>query len=242
MAVYVIIPARYGSKRFPGKPLVSIKGRPMIQHVMERAGRARDVAGVWVATDDERIAEAVRAFGGEVVMTSPELRSGSDRVAAAAEILGIGDEHIVVNVQGDQPLLPAEVIDLTVAAITGEPGVDMATPVIRFTNPEEIDDPDNVKVVMDARGNALYFSRAVVPYPREEALATYYKHLGIYAFTRPFLATFARLPSGVLESTEKLEQLRVLEAGYQIRCVISPWDSPEVDRPEDAREVEELLG
>ncbi|MBI5524478.1 MAG: 3-deoxy-manno-octulosonate cytidylyltransferase [Desulfarculus sp.] len=241
MAMYVIIPARYGSTRFPGKPLVSINGRPMIQHVMERAGRAKGVTAVAVATDDERIARAVRAFGGQVVMTESDLRSGSDRVAAAASAMGLKAGDLVVNVQGDQPLLPPEVISQTAAPLLAEPGLGMATPVVPITRPEEVTDPNHVKVVLDRAGNALYFSRQPIPHPRDGAPVTFLKHLGVYVFRKSFLDTYAALPSGHLEELEKLEQLRVLEAGHKVRCVTTRFDSPEVDRPEDAARVAQIL-
>lgn len=206
MALHVIIPARYGSSRFPGKPLVKIAGKPMIQHVMERASQAQGVMTVAVATDDERVAQAVEAFGGKALMTPSHCRSGSDRVALAAE-----------------------------------PGLGLSTPVVAITNPEEIPDPNHVKTVMDVQGNALYFSRLPVPHPRDGDKITYYKHLGVYIFRREFLAVFAGLPTGRLEQIEKLEQLRALEHGHKVRCVVTGYDSPEVDRPEDALRVEALL-
>ncbi len=241
MSLYVIIPARYGSTRFPGKPLVSINGRPMIQHVMERAGRAAGVVEVAVATDDERIAQAVRAFGGRAVMTPSDLRSGSDRVAAAAQEMGLKDNDLVVNVQGDQPLLPPEVISQTAEPLLKDPGLGMATPVVPITRPEEVTDPNHVKVVLDRQGNALYFSRQPIPHPRDGAPVTFLKHLGVYVFRKSFLDTYAALPSGHLEELEKLEQLRVLEAGFRVRCVVTHFDSPEVDRPEDAMRVAQIL-
>lgn len=241
MSLYVIIPARYGSTRFPGKPLVSINGRPMIQHVMERAGRAAGVVEVAVATDDERIAQAVRAFGGRAVMTPSDLRSGSDRVAAAAQEMGLKDNDLVVNVQGDQPLLPPEVISQTAEPLLKDPGLGMATPVVAITRPEEVTDPNHVKVVLDRQGNALYFSRQPIPHPRDGAPVTFLKHLGVYVFRKSFLDTYAALPSGHLEELEKLEQLRVLEAGFRVRCVVTHFDSPEVDRPEDAMRVAQIL-
>lgn len=241
MALHVIIPARYGSSRFPGKPLVNIGGKPMIQHVMERAFKADGVKTVAVATDDERIAQAVEAFGGRALMTPAELRSGSDRVARAAELLDLGPDELVVNVQGDQPLLPPEVINQTAKPLLDDPEAVMSTPVMPIRRPEEVGDPNHVKVVMAANGDALYFSRQAIPHPRDGGHVTYYKHLGVYVFRRSFLQTFAQLPTGQLEELEKLEQLRVLEAGYAIRCVVTPFDSPEVDRPEDALRVAALL-
>lgn len=241
MGLYVIIPARYGSTRFPGKPLVSINGQPMIQHVMERAGRAAGVKEVAVATDDERIASAVRAFGGRVVMTPSDLRSGSDRVAAAATAMGLKAGDLVVNVQGDQPLLPPEVISQTAEPLRWEPELGMATPVVAITRPEEVTDPNHVKVVLDMQGNALYFSRQPIPHPRDGAPVTFLKHLGVYVYRKSFLDAYAALPSGHLEELEKLEQLRVLEASLRVRCVITHFDSPEVDRPEDAMRVAQIL-
>ncbi len=241
MALHVIIPARYGSSRFPGKPLVKIAGKPMIQHVMERASQAQGVMTVAVATDDERVAQAVEAFGGKALMTPSHCRSGSDRVALAAEALGLGPGELVVNVQGDQPLLPPAVLDECAAPLLAEPGLGLSTPVVAITNPEEIPDPNHVKTVMDVQGNALYFSRLPVPHPRDGDKITYYKHLGVYIFRREFLAVFAGLPTGRLEQIEKLEQLRALEHGHKVRCVVTGYDSPEVDRPEDALRVEALL-
>lgn len=241
MALHVVIPARYGSSRFPGKPLVKIAGRPMIQHVMERASQAKGVATVAVATDDERVAQAVKAFGGRVIMTPEACRSGSDRVALAVESLSLGGDELVVNVQGDQPLLPSAVLEQCAAPLLAEPELGMSTPVVAITNPGEVPDPNHVKTAMDVNGNALYFSRLPIPFPRDGEETTYYKHLGVYVFRRAFLAVFAALPTGTLEQVEKLEQLRALEHGYKVRCVITGYDSPEVDRPEDALRVEGIL-
>jgi 3-deoxy-manno-octulosonate cytidylyltransferase (CMP-KDO synthetase) len=236
MPLHVIIPARWGSSRLPGKPLVDIAGKPMIQHVAERASQADNVASVTVATDDQRIAEAVRGFGFDALMT-PAARTGSDRVAAAADMMSIDDQDLVVNVQGDQPLLPPELINQTAAPLFNEQALGMTTPVKATASARELSDPTDVKVVMDRVGNALYFSRQLIPLPRDGGDATFYKHLGVYVFRKSFLAVFAQLPTGRLESIEKLEQLRVLENGYPLRCVITEYDSPEVDRLEHAREV-----
>lgn len=241
MAMHVIIPARYGSSRFPGKPLVDINGHPMIWHVMARVKQAKGVKTVAVATDDRRIKEAVESFGGKVVMTPSELRSGSDRVAAAARELGLGPDELVANVQGDQPLLPHQVLDLCARPLREEAGVMMTTPVVAIKRPEEVTDPNHVKVVMDAAGDALYFSRSAIPHPRDGNDLTYYKHLGVYIYRMSFLKTFAELADGYLEHLEKLEQLRALEYGHKVRCVVADYDSPEVDRPEDARRIAQLL-
>jgi 3-deoxy-manno-octulosonate cytidylyltransferase (CMP-KDO synthetase) len=213
----------------------------MIQHVMERAGQAENVKTVAVATDDERIKEAVESFGGRVIMTPAKMRTGSDRVALAASELGLGPDELVVNVQGDQPLLPPALIDLIAEPMHKELDLDMATPVVAITRPEEINDPNHVKAVMDQKGNALYFSRQAIPFPRDGGEVTYYKHLGVYIYRKSFLDLFQEFESGKLEDVEKLEQLRALEQGATIRLVVSSCDSPEVDRPEDAKRVEELL-
>lgn len=194
-----------------------------------------------VATDDERVARAVEAFGGKAIMTPEACRSGSDRVALAAQSLGLGDDELVANVQGDQPLLPPEVLEECAAPLLAEPELGLATPVVAITNPGEVPDPNHVKTVMDVRGNALYFSRLPVPFPRDGEETTYYKHLGVYVFRNSFLGLFASLPTGTLEQVEKLEQLRALEHGHPVRCVITRHDSPEVDRPGDALRVEGIL-
>lgn len=241
MALHIVIPARYGSSRFPGKPLVNIHGKPMVQRVMERAALAENVGTVAVATDDERIKQAVEEFGGLAIMTPSELRSGSDRVARAVAELGLGPDELVINVQGDQPCLPPQVLDQLAAPLLAEPELGMSTPVVEISDPSELEDPNHVKVVMAANGDALYFSRQAIPVPRDGGRVTFYKHLGIYAYRKSFLDLFAGLPSGRLEGIEKLEQLRVLEAGYKLRCVLTEYDSPEVDRPEDAERVACLL-
>ena len=176
-----------------------------------------------------------------MIMTPSELRSGSDRVAKAAAELGLGPDEIVINVQGDQPLLPTEVIDQIAEPLGADPELGMATPVVAIANPEEVHDPNHVKVVMDIKKDALYFSRQAIPHPRDQGPVTYYKHLGLYAFRMSFLELFASWPSGELEQLEKLEQLRVLEMGARVRCVITNYDSPEVDRPEDAKRVAGIL-
>lgn len=243
MRVAAIIPSRYGSSRFDGKPLAFIAGVPMIQRVVESASRAENVDQVVVATDDRRIADAVTAFGGQVVMTSVENRSGTDRVAEAAETLGLNADDIVINIQGDQPLLDPRCLDALIAPFLGETArVQMATLVYRIVRECEITDPKDVKVVFDSHFNALYFSRAPVPWARDGGRDhDTYKHLGVYAYTVAYLQTFRRLPSGRLESIEKLEQLRALEHGHDIRVVVTPYDSPEVDLPEDIPRIEQLL-
>jgi 3-deoxy-manno-octulosonate cytidylyltransferase (CMP-KDO synthetase) len=234
MEPVVIIPARYESSRFPGKPLALIQGLPMIGQVILRARKIPGVSRVVVATDDLRIAEAVLAFKAEIVMTRNDHRSGTDRVAEAASQLRLPMETLVVNVQGDQPFPPIEAISDLIARHQIHPEWPMSTLVYRITNPAEIPDPKHVKTVFDHAGRALYFSRSPVPLYRDrDEDQSYYKHLGIYAYTTTFLQTFSRLPSGALESAEKLEQLRALEFGYPIQIIKSVQDSFEVDIPQD---------
>jgi 3-deoxy-manno-octulosonate cytidylyltransferase (CMP-KDO synthetase) len=241
MNVFVILPARYGSTRFQGKPLAMIMGKPMIQHVYERAGLAPGVSRVVVATDDERIFNTVKAFGGDVVMTRSDHLSGTDRLAEAADIIGAAPQDIIVNVQGDQPAFDPRQISEVVQPLLDDPDPAMATPIIATIDPLEIGNPNHVKVVFDHRRRALYFSRAPIPWPREGDQSYYFKHIGIYAYRAAFLKTFVQLPPGRLENIERLEQLRALEHGFVIQVVITEFDSPEVDRPADLAKVEALL-
>lgn len=241
MKTYVLLPARYGSTRFAGKPLCLIAGKPMIQHVYERAQAARGVDRVVVATDDHRIQDVVRQFGGEVILTRPDHPSGTDRLAEASDLLGVADQDVVVNVQGDQPAFDPRQIAQVIEPLLTDPGLDMATPIIKTVDPSEIQDPNHVKVVFDRNMMALYFSRAPIPWPRDGGPADYYKHIGIYTYRADFLRKFVQLPPGILENIEKLEQLRALEHGYRIKVVITDFDSPEVDRPEDVARVEAFL-
>ncbi|BCO09147.1 8-amino-3,8-dideoxy-manno-octulosonate cytidylyltransferase [Desulfolithobacter dissulfuricans] len=232
--VVAIIPARYQSNRFEGKPLALIAGKPMIQHVVERAWQVEMLSRVVVATDDERIAAKVRDFGGEVVLTRSDHASGTDRLAEAAELLDIPEQDVVVNIQGDQPLFPAEVVHQVASPLLEDPALPMATLIYKIIRPEEISDPNHVKTVFDCHGNALYFSRSPIPFqrnPEEPRQPTYYKHLGFYAYRKGFLLTFVGLPEGEWERFEKLEQLRALEYGYTIRVVLTEHDSIEVDTP-----------
>jgi 3-deoxy-manno-octulosonate cytidylyltransferase (CMP-KDO synthetase) len=242
MKIVAIIPARYGSTRFEGKPLAAIAGKPMIQHVYESAARSDKVSAVVVATDDHRIRDAVIAFRGDVVMTSEDLRSGTDRVAQAAERMGLLPDDIVINVQGDQPLVPSESFDAVVAPLFTPPAAEMSTLAFLIVDQREYANPKDCKVVMDRNGYALYFSRATIPFSRDgEAHFNAYKHLGVYAYTRRFLEIFRHLPTAQLEQIEKLEQLRALEYGHRIKVVVTPLDSPEVDVPEDIPRIEAML-
>jgi 3-deoxy-manno-octulosonate cytidylyltransferase (CMP-KDO synthetase) len=241
MAITVVIPARYGSTRFPGKPLCKLAGRTMIEWVCRRAARARGVDQVIVATDDERIRAEVDGFGGRTVLTTGRYATGSDRVAAAVMDLGLPAGDLVVNLQGDQPLFQPACLDEVVAPLLAEPEVVMTTLVHAITDPESIANPNNVKAVLDESGNALYFSRSPIPFGRDEAPEVFHKHLGIYAFRKGFLEKFTALAPGRLEQIEKLEQLRALEHGFDIRCVITEFDSPEVDAPADVVRVSRMI-
>lgn len=242
MKTVVIIPSRYGSSRFEGKPLALIAGKPMIQRVYESAAKAEAITDVVVATDDDRIADAVRGFNGRAVMTSSENRSGTDRVGEAASILGLAPEDVIINVQGDQPLLDSRCLDQLVRPFFSNNRLDMSTLAFKIVDPQEITNPKDCKVVFDRNGWALYFSRSAIPCARDagENFDTY-KHLGVYAYTHRFLDTFRTLADGTLEKIEKLEQLRVLEHGYKILVVTIEYDSPEVDLPSDIARIEAKL-
>lgn len=239
MKIVVMIPARYGSTRFEGKPLAKIFGKPMIQCVYERAAGAEMVDEVVVATDDDRIYRTVTGFGGRAMMTAPENRSGTDRIAEAAGKMQLAEADIVVNIQGDQPLFHPSGIGQVAAPLMEDPELPMSTLAFRIVDPVEITNPKDVKVTFDRRGNALYFSRSPIPFGRDpDTVFDTYKHLGIYAYTKRFLDIFRNLPDGRLEHIEKLEQLRALEYGYPIRVVITEHDSPEVDIPQDIHRIE----
>ncbi len=237
-----VIPARFASSRFPGKALATIAGKPMIQHVFERASMSRYLTGgLVVATDDERIASAARKFGAPVRMTRADHPSGTDR---AAEVASATDADIVVNIQGDEPLIDPAAVDAAILALLGEPTSSMATLMKRIEDPEEIANPNVVKVVTDLSGRAIYFSRLPVPYVREPGPAPYltrYKHIGLYVYRRDLLLSYSDLPVGPLEQAERLEQLRALENGHSIRVVETEYDSLGVDTPEDLARVSKLF-
>lgn len=231
MPVIAVIPARYDSSRLPGKALAEIGGVPMIVRVWRQTRRARSLERVIVATDDERIAHAVRAAGGEAEMTASTHQSGTDRIAEVAARI---DAEIYLNVQGDQPFIAPEDLDALVAPMRAEPALAMATLATPITDREEWYNPNKVKVVCDARGDAIYFSRSPIPFARDGGVpAVARRHIGVYGYRRDFLLRFAALEPGVLEQIEKLEQLRALERGYRIRVVASVAPSMEVDTPDD---------
>jgi 3-deoxy-manno-octulosonate cytidylyltransferase (CMP-KDO synthetase) len=249
MKITAVIPARYASTRFEGKALVDIMGRPMVQHVYERASKASLVSEVIVATDDQRIVDAVRAFGGKVEMTSPLHETGTDRLAEVAQRL---DADIVVNVQGDEPLIDPAMIDQAIAPLLADASIPMATLKCRIKTLHDFLSPNVVKVVSDPNGNVLYFSRSPLPFFRDkwndlkdDAFASgkllCYKHVGLYVYRREFLPVFAALQPTYLELAEKLEQLRVLENGYRIKIVETDFESIGVDTPADLDKVLERL-
>lgn len=236
-----VVPARYGSTRFPGKMIAPIAGKPLVQHTYERAAMATLVDEVYVATDDQRIVEALKPFGTRVVMTRSDHPSGTDRIA---EVVGDMDVAIVVNVQGDEPLIDPRAIDEVVRPLLEDDTLPMSTAARSISDPEEIENPNVVKVVVDLRGRALYFSRASIPYVREEAdraAAHYRYHVGLYAYRRDFLMTYSKLAPSSLERLEKLEQLRVLENGYAIAVVDTEYECIGVDTPADLERVKALI-
>lgn len=245
MTIIGIIPSRYGSTRLAAKSLADIHGKPMVQHVYERVRRSTLITRVVVATDDERIESAVHGFGGEAVMTSPEIQSGSDRIARAAEGL---EADIVVNIQGDEPLIDPAMIDATIRLLIDDPSAVVGTAVKIITDPEDIVNPNVVKVVLDDAMQALYFSRSAVPHVRDNADArtwlnetTFYKHFGLYAYRSGFLRQFTQWAPGRLERAEKLEQLRIMEHGFQIKCALTTADSIAVDTQADLDRVRAVI-
>lgn len=238
--IAIIIPARFASTRFPGKPLADVAGKPMIRRVWEQCRLSRLAGAVIVATDDARIADAVSAFGGEAAMTPPDLASGSERAAHVARGLPAA---IIVNVQGDEPLIAPETIDAAIAPLLEDESIDIGTVCRPFSDPSGLENPNLVKVVRDARGRALYFSRAPIPFQRDRnpsapiPLAAYRMHLGVYAFRRAALLRFAALPPSPLERMEALEQLRALENGMSIAVREVTADSIAVDTPADIARV-----
>jgi 3-deoxy-manno-octulosonate cytidylyltransferase (CMP-KDO synthetase) len=239
--IVVVIPARYASSRLPGKPLVSLGGKPMVQRVFERAKQAQTVRRVVVATDDQRIVDAVQAAGGEARMTRADHRTGTERIA---EVAAHEPGDIFVNVQGDEPLIDPAAIDAAVGALLEEPAAQIATVATAIRHAADIMDPNVVKTVLDFEGNALYFSRAPIPWVRDtqqKVHVKYWKHLGLYVFQREALLEYATLPHGELEKIEQLEQLRWLENGWKIRVAEVAHDSVSVDVPEDVARVEKLL-
>ena len=245
MKIVGIIPARYASERLPAKPLAEIQGKPMIQHVYERARETKLLTDVIVATDDARIEAAVKHFGGKAAMTPADIRSGSDRIALVAKSI---DADIVVNVQGDEPLIDPRLIDETVQVLIDDDRAVVGTAVKRITSLDDLLTPNIVKVVLDKNNYALYFTRSLVPFVRESADVTdwlkdavFYKHFGLYVYRSAFLQEYSLLKPTPLEQAEKLEQLRILEHGYRIKAAVTSYDSIPVDTQEDLERVRKKL-
>ncbi|RJP29707.1 MAG: 3-deoxy-manno-octulosonate cytidylyltransferase [Candidatus Omnitrophota bacterium] len=241
MDVVGVIPARFSSTRFEGKVLADIAGKPMIQHVWERAKQALILDELIIACDDERIQEAVKEFGAKAVMTSKSHSCGTDRII---EVINPLDVKVVINIQADEPLINPMMIDMAARAILDDENVHMSTICKKIEDPELINDPNVVKVVMDKNGFALYFSRAAIPHcghDNEGVCIDYYKHIGLYGYTKDFLFTYKNLPQSCLEKCERLEQLRVLEHGFRIKVVETKFDTLGVDTPEDLQRVRDYL-
>ena len=239
--IVIVIPARYGSTRLPGKPLVQIAGRPMVQRVYERAQQAMGGSRVIVATDDERILKAVEVFGGEARMTRPDHKTGTERIA---EVAAHTEGDVFVNVQGDEPLIHPNAIEAAVNALLEEPAAAIATLAVPIKTPSDIMDPNVVKTVLDFDGNALYFSRAPIPWVRDKGsynVVRHLKHLGLYVFQRDALLEYPTLPPGELEHIEQLEQLRWMENGWKIRVAETEHDAVSVDVPGDVVRLEKLI-
>jgi 3-deoxy-manno-octulosonate cytidylyltransferase (CMP-KDO synthetase) len=240
-----VIPARYASQRLPAKPLIDLLGKPMVQRVYEQAKKACMLSRVVVATDDARIEKVVRNFGGEVMLTSPDIKNGSDRVASVASRIA-GD--IFVNIQGDEPLISPEMIDQAAQLLLEDMSVPVGTLVKKIESVADLLNPNVVKVILNHKMCGLYFSRTAIPYVRDEANTakwlerhTFYKHIGLYVFRGEFLKQYAQLPLSNLEKAEKLEQLRILEAGYKIKVCITTFDSIPIDTQGDVERVVSIL-
>jgi 3-deoxy-manno-octulosonate cytidylyltransferase (CMP-KDO synthetase) len=234
-----VIPARFASTRFPGKVLAQIAAKPMLQHVYERASLSTYLTSVIIATDDDRVCTVARDFGARVRMTRSDHLSGTDR---AAEVASAEDAEIVVNIQGDEPLISPAAIDAAILPLVHEPDLVMGTLKKRIEDPREITDPNVVKVVTNRAGDAVYFSRWAIPFAREASGGTpYFKHIGLYVYRRDFLLAYPALPVGPLEAAERLEQLRALENGFSIRVVETEYESLGVDTPQDLERVSKLF-
>ena len=238
MKILCVIPARYASTRLPGKPLADIAGKPMICRVYDRAVQAKCLSEVVVATDDQRVLQAVEAHGGRAMMTAKDHPTGTDRLAEVAA--AYPDIDLIINVQGDEPLIEPSIIDALAAAFDGDADLKMATVMTEITDEAEQMNPNNVKVVTDKNGYALYFSRSLLPYPRYRKGAPVYKHIGIYAYKREFLLHYAKMAPTPLEETEALEQLRALENGYRIKVIRTAHRFVGVDTAEDLAMVNKI--
>lgn len=243
MKTVCIIPARYASSRFPGKPLARIAGKPMIQWVYERATQAKNLHRVLVATDNESIQQVVQSFGGQVVLTNPDLPSGTDRVAAVAKDI---DADVIINLQGDEPFISPQLLDEMIEPFRN-PSISMLTPIKKIESNEDLENPNLVRVVKDKFNRALYFTRSVIPYVRDAQRQAwldkhiFFKHIGIYAYRKAFLLQLTELPPSSLEIAERLEQLRVLENGYALHTIETDYTSVSVDTENDLEKINELI-
>lgn len=239
MGALGVIPARYGSTRFEGKVIKDLCGKPLIQHVYERAKKAKLLDDLIIATDDDRIVQVVKGFGGKVVTTSKSHSTGTDRLT---EVVNSIDVRVVVNIQGDEPLINPLLIDDLVRTMQDDKTIVMATAVKKSRSMEEFKSPDVVKAILDQKGYALYFSRQPIPgFLKPGADAFFYKHIGIYAYNKDFLFTFKKLPKSYLEKGERLEQLRALEGGYRIKAIETNFETVGVDTPEDLELAKTML-
>jgi 3-deoxy-manno-octulosonate cytidylyltransferase (CMP-KDO synthetase) len=241
MQVIGVIPSRYSSTRFEGKVIADLLGKPMIQHVWEKAKQAKTLDEVIIACDDERVAEVATSFGAKIAMTSKDHTCGTDRIS---EVVNPIDVEIVINIQGDEPLIHPTTIDSLARCLMEDKSLCMATVIKRIEDPEALADPHVVKVVVDKNNFALYFSRATIPFRAqnsEEENPAYYKHIGLYGYTKDFLFTYKNLPVAGLEKIERLEQLRVLENGFRIKVIETKYDTIGVDTPQDLEKVKMLL-
>ena len=233
----IVIPARFGSTRFPGKTITRIQGKPLILFVLQRSSMVNGIRNIIVATDDTRIFEIVDSFGFQVVMTSKDHKCGTDRIAEVAKDL---DADIIINIQGDEPLIEPRAVETIIKNMVKHKDVQMAT-LITNLKPEDYDNPNAVKVVKDKNDFALYFSRSLIPYPRNKSDINHYKHIGLYGYRKDFLLKFVKMEQTPLEKVESLEQLRALENGYKIKLVYTDYDSIGVDTPEDLERVKKIL-
>lgn len=240
MKIIAIIPSRYQSSRFPGKPLAQICGKPMIQHVYENVKKVTALDAVYVATDDARIYEAVKAFGGDVLMTSDKHTCGTDRLAECADILDLAEDVLVLNIQGDEPMIRQEMVQDLIDAFDSD-DVYMGTLKKAIDQEEEIGNPNVVKVITNVHGDAIYFSRYPIPFERDGKKAKHYKHIGVYGYKTWFLKKYSKMEKTDLEIAESLEQLRVIERGYQIRVKETKYQTVGVDTPEQLAQVEALM-
>jgi 3-deoxy-manno-octulosonate cytidylyltransferase (CMP-KDO synthetase) len=241
MDVMGVIPARYSSTRFPGKVLADILGKPLIQHVWERAKESLLLEDLIIACDDERVANVAREFGAKVAMTAKDHASGTERII---EVINPIDVRIVINIQGDEPLIHPVMIDTLGQTLLDDPSVSMSTLMKKIEDPKELNDPNVVKVIVDKNNFALYFSRTTIPYHAKESqisTPSYYKHIGLYAYTKDFLFIYKNLPVSNIEKIERLEQLRVLEEGFRIKVIETKYDTIGVDTPQDLEKVKKYL-